>query len=266
MQMSKIRDGWVRLVFVLALLLPVYFMVAALGTKFGLFEWRIGFGLLVFKLGGLVLIGVFGLGIIGLLLAVLVKPRRGLGRALVAVLVPVLALGFVASVMRAARGVPPIHDIATNFRDPPKYSPAVVEARAKIGGGNPVSSMTAPVAMLKGRSVGEAGQAANPDIKPLTLALPVEKATEVAAAVAAKQGLRVVRTSLADGSIEAVAESFWFGFKDDVAIRVRPGADELSSVVDIRSTSRVGVSDLGANAKRVRKLLDAIKAQAVAES
>lgn len=262
--MSKFRDGWVRLAFVLALLLPVYFVVAALGTKFGLFEWRIGFGLLVFKLGALVLFGVFGITLIGLILSLVVKPRRGWGRALVALLVPALALGFVVSVMSKAKTIPPIHDIATNIQDPPRYSPAVLAARAAIGGGNAVTSMTAPVAMLAGKSVGEVGQAANPDIQPLTLAISVGEATQIAAEAARAQGLKAVVVDAANGRVEAVAESFWFGFKDDVVIRVRPGATAAASVIDVRSTSRVGVGDLGANAKRIRALLAAIKAKAPA--
>ena len=261
--MSKFRDRWVRVALILALLLPVYFVVAALGTKFGLFDWRIGFGLLVFKLGALVLFGVFGIAFIGLLLSVLVKPRRGWGQALGALLIPALALGFVVSVMGKAKTIPPIHDIATDIQDPPQYSPAVIAARAAIGGGNPVTSMTEPVAMLKGKSVGEVGQAANPDIEALTLAMPVAAATQLAADAAEAEGLKVTKIHAAGGTVEAIAESFWFGFKDDVAIRVRPGAAG-GSVVDVRSTSRVGLSDLGANAKRVRALLAEIKAKAPA--
>lgn len=262
--MSKFRDGWVRLASILALLLPVYFLIAALGTKFGLFEWRIGFGLLVFKLGALVLFGVFGIALIGLGLALLVKPRRGWGKALTALLVPTLALGFVVSVMSKAKTIPPIHDVSTNIQDPPQFPQSVVTARAAIGGGNTVSSMTAPVAILKGKSVGDVGQAAYPDIQPLPLAMSVADATGLAASTATAQGLRVVTVDAAAGRIEAIAESFWFGFKDDVAIRVRPGATAGSSVVDIRSTSRVGVGDLGANAKRIKGLLAAIKAKAQA--
>jgi len=259
--MVKFRDGWVRLVFVLALLLPVWFLVAALGTKFGLLDWRIGFGLMVFRLGSLLLLGVLGLSVIGLLLALLVKPRRGWGRALVAVLIPALALGFAASVMSKARAVPPIHDISTNIEDPPVFSRTVLDARGAVGGANPVRSLTEPSPALKGRSVGEAGRAAYPDIEPVTLAGTVPESLERAAAAARSQGLKDVRIDKAAGTVEAVAESFWFGFRDDVVIRVRPGPDGQGSVVDIRSTSRVGQSDLGANAARVRGLIGAIKAE-----
>ncbi|MDP1631709.1 MAG: DUF1499 domain-containing protein [Caulobacter sp.] len=271
--MSKIRDGLVRLALIVALLLPVYFLVAALGTKFGVFDWRVGFGLLVFKLGSLALMIAFGLGVLALLLALLVKPRRGWVLAMVAILIPALALAFAASVGNSAKTLPPIHDIATDVQDPPEFSAAVKAARTAVPGGNGVESMTAPMKTLKvyatprmaalaDKTVGGLGQAANPDITSLTLEMPVAAATTLAASVASKQGLKVGRVSPAEGAVEAVAESFWFGFKDDVAIRVRPGPDGDTSVVDVRSSSRVGLSDLGANARRVRGLLTAIKAEA----
>jgi uncharacterized protein (DUF1499 family) len=258
--MSKLRDGWVKTVWVLALLLPVWFLVAALGTKFGILDWRIGFGLMVFRLGGLLLLGVLVLAIVGLLLAVLVKPRRGWGRALVAVAIPALALGFAASVMSKARDIPPIHDIATDVKDPPAFSQAVIDARAAIAGGNPIAPMNVPVPALKGKTVGELGKAANPTLAPVALSQSVPDATKLVAEVAKAESLKV--TSTGDGVVEAVAETFWFGFKDDVVFRIRPVATGAGSVVDIRSTSRVGMSDLGANGKRIAALSAAIKAKA----
>lgn len=258
--MSKLRDGWVKTVWVLALLLPVWFLVAALGTKFGLLDWRIGFGLMVFRLGGLLLMGVLVLAIAGLLMALLVKPRKGWGRALVAVIIPALALGFAASVMSKAKDIPPIHDIATDIQDPPAFSKAVIDARAAIAGGNPIAPMNVAVPALKGKTVGELGKAANPDLAPLALSQSVPDATKLVAEVAKAEGLTV--TSTGDGVVEAVAETFWFGFKDDVVFRIRPAATGTGSVVDIRSTSRVGMSDLGANGKRIGALSAAIKAKA----
>ena len=258
--MSKLRDGWVKTVWVLALLLPVWFLVAALGTKFGILDWRIGFGLMVFTLGGLLLLGVLVLAIVGLLMALLVKPRQGWQRALVAVAIPALALGFAASVMSKAKDIPPIHDIATDIQDPPAFSKAVIDARAAIGGGNPIAPMNVPVPALKGKTVGELGKAANPDLAPLALSQSVPDATKLVAEVAAAEGLKVTTTG--DGVVEAVAESFWFGFKDDVVFRIRPAATGAGTVVDIRSTSRVGMSDLGANGKRIGALSAAIKAKA----
>lgn len=257
--MSKLRDGWVKTVWVLALLLPVWFLVAALGTKFGILDWRIGFGLMVFKLGGPLLLGVLILAVIGLLMALLVKPRQGWRRALVAVAIPALALGFAASVMSKAKDIPPIHDIATDIQDPPAFSKTVIDARAAIGG-NPIAPMNVPVPALKGKTVGELGKAANPGLATLTLSQSVPDATKLIAEVAKAEGLKV--TSTGDGVVEAVAETFWFGFKDDVVFRIRPAATGTGSVVDIRSASRVGMSDLGANGKRIGALSAAIKAKA----
>ena len=70
-------------------------------------------------------------------------------------------------------------------------------------------------------------------------------------------GLEIVNEDTAAGMIEATATTFWFGFKDDVVVRVRATAS--GSIVDIRSVSRVGQSDLGANAKRIRAILHGIE-------
>ncbi len=271
--MAKFRDGWVRLGLVLALLLPIWFLAAALGTKFGVFSWQTGFVLMVLKLGGLLLIGVFLLTLVGLGLALFVKPRNGWGRALVALLIPAALLGLTVVTIGKAKDAPMIHDIATNIQDPPAYSPAVSAARAAIDGASPIESMTAPMSTLaayKGKAafadktVGGLGQKANPDIAPLSLPISADKATNLAASVARDQGLKVTKVDAVAGTVEATAESFWFGFKDDFAVRVRPSADGKGSVMDVRSTSRVGVGDMGANAKRIRAFLAAVKAKAAA--
>jgi uncharacterized protein (DUF1499 family) len=70
-------------------------------------------------------------------------------------------------------------------------------------------------------------------------------------------GLEIVNEDKAAGMIEATATTFWFGFKDDVVLRIRPTAN--GSIVDVRSVSRVGQSDLGANAKRIRAILRGIE-------
>ena len=85
--MVRFRDGLIRVGLVASLLLPVYFLIAALGTKFHLLEWRFGFGVLVLAGGALLLLIVFVLALLGLILAFVVKPRRGWRSALVALIV-----------------------------------------------------------------------------------------------------------------------------------------------------------------------------------
>jgi len=61
------------------------------------------------------------------------------------------------------------------------------------------------------------------------------------------------------GIIEATETTAWFGFKDDVVVRIRTTGEE--SFLDVRSKSRVGKSDLGKNAERIHTLIDAINSQ-----
>jgi uncharacterized protein (DUF1499 family) len=67
--------------------------------------------------------------------------------------------------------------------------------------------------------------------------------------------LKIESTDIAAGLVEATATTFWFGFKDDVVVRVV--ANAAGSRIDIRSVSRVGQSDIGANAARIEKFLAA---------
>ena len=69
----------------------------------------------------------------------------------------------------------------------------------------------------------------------------------------------MVESSKPDGRIEATATTTWFGFKADVVIRIRPTAD--GSELDIRSKSRVGRSDVGKNAERIREFMSELEAQ-----
>lgn len=81
-----------------------------------------------------------------------------------------------------------------------------------------------------------------------------------ALATAREMGWTVVDSAADDGRIEAVATTFWFGFNDDVVIRVTESGS--GTRVDMRSVSRVGVSDVGTNAARIRAFLAVLKERA----
>ena len=93
-----------------------------------------------------------------------------------------------------------------------------------------------------------------PDIAPLRLDVPPAQAFERAERAARAMGWDIVNVAPDALRIEATDTTLFFGFKDDVVVRVRPQGQ--GSIVDVRSLSRIGGSDIGANAKRVRSFLN----------
>jgi uncharacterized protein (DUF1499 family) len=255
--MAKFRDIWVRAALALALLTPFYFAFAALGSRFGIIPWQVGL-MQMSLIGGAALLSVIILmALIGVALGFFVKPQRGRRIAAAALLAPVLAVSYLGVMAASAGNPPPIHDISTDQTDPPGFSEAVIQARAglnsldRVGVRIPESGFAGSWA---GMPIEEAQRAAYSDIAPIIVNMPAERAFDVALAAAREQGgWTVGATDAAAGRIEATARTFWFGFTDDVAIRVRP--EGAGSRIDVRSVSRVGGSDAGANAARVRKYL-----------
>lgn len=166
----------------------------------------------------------------------------GVGAGLIAFLVPL-------GLMTKARSVPPIHDISTDTLDPPRFV-AILPLRAEAP--NP--------AEYAGASVAAQQTAAYPTIRTLVLDTPPDQAYSRALAGAAALGWEIVAAVPAEGRIEATDTTAWFGFKDDVVIRIRPQG--AASRVDVRSKSRVGMSDLGANAERIGRLMERLRAPA----
>ena len=147
---------------------------------------------------------------------------------------------------RLARELPPIHDISTDTEHPPRF----VALRDRRKGAENSTEYSAQTAALQ--------QRAYPDIAPAMLALPPARAYAKAERAARAMAWDLVAAAPADLRIEATATTLLFGFKDDIVIRVAPAAG--GSRVDVRSLSRVGRSDLGANAARIRKFLSLIRA------
>ncbi|HEY3121642.1 MAG TPA: DUF1499 domain-containing protein [Vicinamibacteria bacterium] len=202
------------------------------GTRAGWWDFRTGLGLLRW----VAYAGIAGaaLGLVGLLM--------GGARALAAIAV-VVALGAFAvpwTFQHRAQAVPPIHDITTDTEDPPKFV-AVLARRA--GAPNPPD--------YEGEKVAAQQKRAYPDLAPIRLSEPPDRAFERALQAARSLGWEIVAAEPKEGRIEATDTTRWFGFKDDIVIRVRP--DGAGSRVDVRSESRVGRSDVGANAARIRR-------------
>jgi uncharacterized protein (DUF1499 family) len=175
--------------------------------------------------------------------------RPGRSRAVFGAGAGLVLLALVAQAVGPARGLPPVNDITTNPDDPPLFDAA---ARLRPN---------------RGRDMGYAGgelarvtREAYPDLAPIRLERPPEKAFGAARRVALRLRWRIVSRNRAEGILEAMATSRVFRFVDDVVVRIRPS--DGGSVVDVRSKSRDGRGDLGANAARIRAFRAALLADA----
>jgi uncharacterized protein (DUF1499 family) len=213
--------------------------VSGWGTRAELWSFGVGFRILAWAVVGallgavLSLIGLIGTG---------KRKKRGRLRAVLGVMVGAVVAGFPATYMVKARSVPAIHDITTDWENPPAFS-----AIAPIRRGAPNS------VEYGGADVADQQRKAYPDIQPMLLDLPAGPAFDRALDAARLMGWEIVDANPAHGRIEATDTTFWFGFKDDVVVRV--SATDTGSRLDIRSLSRVGRSDVGANAARIRAYL-----------
>jgi uncharacterized protein (DUF1499 family) len=265
--MGLVRDIWVRTALGLSLALIVYFLAAALGTKFGLMPWTLGFGQMTLVWGQWLMIGTAAFAAIAFLLALTAPPRRLWLQALVALLIPTLGLGYGVYVERRAKDIPPIHDISTDVLDPPAFSQGVIDARASVPSVEGLDLLSAHVpegpraGPWAGMRVTEVQQAAYPEIESIPTGLSAGAAFDHALELARAQGWRFGVVDRDGGRIEATSSTFWFGFTDDIVIRIRP--DGTGARIDMRSVSRVGSADHGANAGRMGPYLNALRERLV---
>jgi uncharacterized protein (DUF1499 family) len=174
------------------------------------------------------------------------RARRGRMVATASFLLSVLVAAPPLYLYGQAQRLPKIHDISTDTGDPPAFA-AVLPLRQ--GARNPVDYRPDTAAQQK---------LGYPDVAPARLELPPSKAFERAERAARAMGWQIVAVAPEALRIEATDTTLLFGFKDDIVIRVRPSAQ--GSIVDMRSLSRIGGSDIGANARRVRAFLGKLAA------
>jgi len=174
--------------------------------------------------------------------------RRGFVAALLALAIGVAAAWAPVSWLLRSRDVPPINDITTDTANPP---PLVVTLQLRQNAPNPPS--------YGGDSVASQQRAGYPDIQPIMLNVPPAEAFKKVDRVAMAMGWDVVARAPTEGRIEAVDSTKWFGFHDDIVVRIK--AEGSGSRIDIRSKSRDGRSDLGVNARRIRAFTEKLKAE-----
>jgi uncharacterized protein (DUF1499 family) len=246
---SRVGGVLSGLALVLAGLAGAGVLLAGPGYRFGVWGLAPAFSLLRWgaQLGAVaVALSIAALGV-----SLARRSGRHAGFAALALIVGLAAFVIPWRMQVEARRVPPIHDVTTDPEDPPAFV-AVVARRQ--GARNPVEYGGPPVAAQQRRAF--------PDLRPLDVDAPPDRAFAAAEAVARQLGWEIVASVPGEGRLEATATTPWFGFEDDVVVRVR--ARGAGSRVDVRSLSRIGVGDLGVNAARVRAFLERLRAEGLA--
>ncbi len=233
---------WSKAILIGAVVAAALLPIGALGSRFGL--WAFGTGFMLLAAG--VVVAAIGLvtGIAGIIAA----HRRGLPgdkpAVYIGTLVSLLVIALMGLQFYAASSVPAIHNISTSVIDPPRFD-RIVELRGDEA--NPLAFDAEKIAPDQER--------AYPWVRTLESDLSPDAALDRAETVLEDMGLEIVNVDEVAGRVEATDTTFWFGFKDDVVVRVRAGP--RGSVIDVRSVSRVGQSDLGKNAQRIGEFLEA---------
>jgi uncharacterized protein (DUF1499 family) len=217
-------------------------LLAASGPGYGAGYWSLPGGFLLLRAAALG--GVAG-GLVGL---TSLRRRRMLSRGAWLALAGILAGAVIASAVpagwaRTGSTVPSINDVSTDTQDPPHFVDVLPHRR---GASTP--------AEYGGEAVAAQQREAWPDLGPLDTPLARGRVHAAARDAMTRAGWRIVGDDAAAGRLEAIATTRWFRFKDDIVVRLRDRPDG-GTRVDMRSKSRIGRSDLGTNARRIRTYL-----------
>jgi type VI protein secretion system component VasK len=181
----------------------------------------------------------------------------GTGLASRSLALALLVLAWPAYLGVLAVRLPVMNDIATDTADPPSFGRSRAASDARAG----------RVPSEYDRSLAAEQQDAYPDVRPIVIDQGADEVMGLALRAATNLGWQVIDSAnpagrTGAGRIEAVARSSLFRFADDVTIRIRPGVGDTR--IDLRSTSRLGRHDFGANAGRIRAFQREIETLAAA--
>jgi uncharacterized protein (DUF1499 family) len=237
------------LALVLALIALALLALGPIGWRAG--WWHFGFALLNLMPWA----AYFGIAALAVSVPTLLLGWSRIGRRGIAVAILAFAIGGLIAYVpwhydQIRKKVPPIHDITTDPDNPPAFI-AVVPLREAEGPDR---------VAYEGAKIAEQQRRAYPDIVPLALALQPSAAFSRALETAQRMGWTIVATDDAAGRIEASDRSRWFGFTDDIVVLITPSGS--GSRIDLRSAARLGRSDFGVNAARIKTYLAALRTAA----
>jgi fatty-acyl-CoA synthase len=255
----RIRRGLIIAAVILAVAAPATILLGAVGSKAGWFGLTLGFDWLAIRVAPALAVIAAALGALALVAALILPPRHGAGVALFAMALGGVTFGALAQWRLQALQAPPVHDVATDWTSPLLFSPKLMLARGPDSNAvesNPTVPLSAYTRDTAGQSVAAINARTCPGATPTTLAVPPVQAFAQAKRALMDAHLKLVTDDPAHGLLEATATSFWFGFKDDVAVQVRPSG--AGARIDLRASSRLGLSDFGRDCRLVTRLRGAL--------
>lgn len=227
------------------LLVAAAALMAGAGTAYR-WEWvSLGTSFSMLRQGAHLAVGAGAVGLVTVLVAAFCRRWRPVLVGLLTSTAVVAMVALPAQMMQRAQSVPPIHDITTDLEHPPAFE-ALAAARD-----------AAPNSAAYPQRFAAQQRAAYGRLHAITLPVPMADAMAAVEATVEAQGWEIAAVS--DSTLEATATTRWFGFKDDVVIRLTQ--TDAGVQVDMRSASRVGQSDLGTNAARIQDFLVALDAR-----
>ena len=220
-------------------------LVAGIGYRIDLWDYRDGIGALqyVFWLAVATCAG----SIVAFVLGLIYRRPGAIACGFLAILIAGATAYVPWSLRQAAQRVPPIHDITTDTDNPPLFV-RLAHARKKTD--HPTAYDGPEVAAMQKKGY--------PDLGPILVKAPMAKVFDESKVILVSMGMNVVDAEPIQGRIEATDTSLLFGFEDDLVVRLVQQADGTVRV-DVRSKSRVGRSDFGINAHRIRAFIQSLQ-------
>ncbi len=236
----KRTPGIVKALFGLSVIAASLFILSGYGYQWEI--WSLGTAFDILTKSAFASIGLVFLNLTAFYLVYKSNYRKGYYYLLCGLILTAAVFGTARYWQVQAQSVPPIHDISTDLENPPEFD-VLIEIRA--GSPNPHE--------YAGEEAAEAQRKAYPDIETLFLSSTYEEVFDAVVALIESRGWELVNANADLGIVEATEKIAWFGFRDDVIIRI--DAIDSQTRVDMRSKSRIGRSDLGVNAERIRSFL-----------
>lgn len=228
----------------LSLLAALFFVMSGYGYQWEI--WSLGTAFTILTYSAYAAIGLVVINLVTLFFVRKHLMRKGIRQMLTAILLTLAVTGTAYYWQNEAGKYPPIHDITTDIENPPQFD-AIVSLRAEAP--NPPE--------YAGEETAQTQREAYPDLETVTINQPAGEVFEVVVGLVEDRGWRLAQADRENGIVEATEKLAWFGFEDDVVIRIDETVN--GTRVDMRSKSRIGRGDLGVNADRIDKFLNDVE-------